>query len=89
MALQHIDLPNTPYGGTIAIAYIKILKFAGNKDKVDFSLAVYNSETDRLNDKKPLWVDSFTLPYTDNMSLSALYDYIKTLPVYVGSTDVI
>ena len=78
----------TNYGFTSLEAYAKINSFSGNKDLLFFDVFVYMSADARTADKPFLAQKSYELPYVDGMSISSLYDYLKTLPEYINPLDV-
>jgi hypothetical protein len=65
-------------------AYCKIYEISGSKEKINFSVGI---STQKDGDQLETGFYSFT-PILDGQNFIAqAYDYLKTLPEFVGATD--
>jgi hypothetical protein len=88
MALQ-ISYISPDYGITALESYAKIDSFRGNINFINFLVNYYVNQEARLEGKSPIGFFYFTMPYQDGMTYTAVYNYLKTLPEFVGSVDLI
>jgi hypothetical protein len=79
-----------PYNSDVGIllpeAYIKILAFNGDSTTITFDVGIYASKEAKEMGRPPVEHHYYTLPYTGD-TISLLYDYLKTLPEFVGNVD--
>ena len=83
MALQ-VDL-STPFG-TVSNAYVRIVSFEGDKDKVTLKVGCYFSQDARLHGAEPVLETTHTVDFADGNLLVVAYEFLKT-QVYVGAID--
>lgn len=89
MALQ-IAYTSTKYGFTSDTAYAKIDSFSGSlAHGVNFYVNIYSNAQARLGGAQPIGDTFFTLPYQDNMTFAGVYQYMKTLPEFPNSIDLL
>lgn len=87
MALQ-ISYTSQQFDITVPTAYAKIEQFNGNATFVNFLVYIFASQQARLDNKREIGTFNFQVPYTDGMSISAIYTYMKTLSEFSGAIDV-
>ena len=78
----------TDYGIDLENAYLSIYGFNGNKNRCLITYHLYVNEQAKLDEKTPIYYSSCEMPYDDNLpSLTAAYNYLKTLPQFSNWTD--
>ena len=87
MALIKDNYDDTKHGMVIPSAYIRIVSFEGDKAMVRFVVAVYADKQARTDEKQPIEINTYEIPYQDGMDLNSIYTYLKTLPELDGSVD--
>ncbi len=87
MALIKDNYDDTKHGMVIPSAYIRIVSFEGDKATVRFVVAVYADKQARTDEKQPIEINTYEIPYQDGMDLNSIYTYLKTLPELDGSVD--
>jgi hypothetical protein len=87
MALQ-ISYTSTKFDITVPTAYAKIEQFSGNAQTVNFVVYIFASQEARLSNKQIIGSFDFNIPYSDGMSISAIYTYMKTLTKFSSAIDV-
>lgn len=65
-------------------AYIKVWRFAGNKDQIHFDAGFHSAEGAEMFESKAY---SFNLDLNGDNPVKQAYLYLKTLPEFVGSVD--
>lgn len=86
MAIQKTVL--TEYGFTQLDAYIKVSRYMGDKEEITLMVDIFVSQDTRNSRSQPLETKVYTMPYVDGMSISSLYNHLKTLPEFAGAVDV-
>jgi len=71
-------------GISIPNAYIRVVRFDGNKSKLAALIGYFGSATSEIFDSM-----NVDVPYdvTGANPLAQIYDYIKTLPDFAGAVD--
>ena len=78
----------TRFGFVQTDAYIKIATFDGDKTKIDLVVAIYASQAARDSGADVLETKPYRIPYSDGLSIAALYTHLKTKPEFGGAMDV-
>jgi hypothetical protein len=87
MALQ-ISYNAEQFGISFDRAYAKIIMFEGNINEVTFYISLFASQEARLANKNAISSFQFSMPYQDGMTYASVYNYLKTLPEFIGAQDV-
>ncbi len=97
MALQFNLAANNPenrVGLDFPEAYVSFVNFNGDKLFVTFSLAIFANATARQETKTPVAVINVRVErelidtQEGDTQLAKIYNYVKTLPLFEGATDV-
>ncbi len=87
MALQ-LQYNSEEIGFNFQNAYAKVINFSGNNEVVYFQVDFFADAQARLNNKRSVGTFDTKLPYTDGMTITNLYNHLKSLPEFAGSVDV-
>lgn len=88
MAIQ-IALQSSDVGLAFAAAYVRISRFSGGKERVNYSADAFASQEARASGAKPVGTQRFDLATADVAGdiLPALYADLKTRPGYENAED--
>lgn len=87
MALQ-IEYTSEQFGLSAPTAYAKIEDFNGNVHTVNFNVFIYSDQSARAEGNQPIGYFNFSVPFSDNMTYTAVYDYLKTIPGFENGINV-
>ncbi len=88
MAIR-VNLSTTPVGIELPEAYVRVMDFAGNKDRLAINVGVFFSQSACLAGAKPLYVQQHIVPPAvgDGGVLPSIYEALKSLASYTGAED--
>lgn len=86
MALQHTF--EMAEGISLPAAYARISSIAHNHAETVVSVQVWASAAARQADLPTIWSQSFSLPWTDGVSLTSAYVALKQVPMFSAALDV-
>lgn len=78
------------YGFSSSVCYVKIDRYGGDKHFITARLGYYYDETARWSGKAPLDSKSIRAPFSDGMTITDIYTYIKATDAeFAGAEDVL
>jgi len=91
MALQ-INLPTTQFGVPAPQAYARITNFFGTKDNIQVQVAIHYDQAAREGNMATVLEHAHYIAIEDLKGkgdiIPAIYEVLKTMSQYAGSTDV-
>ena len=91
MALK-LNLSSTQFGAPAPEAYARVTNFFGNKDNIQVQVSVHFSKDARDSNLSPVMEHAHYIGIADLAGkgelLPAIYEVLKTMATYEGSTDV-